>query len=345
MNGPPYMDPHEVRGRVFVGRDEELRVLAAEFAEAAAGHGRLVSVTGDAGSGKTRVVEEFVARAPIPSGRVVWGPCPEQPGAPPYWPWVQAIRAYTDSHDPTTLGAELGAGGPAVAPLVPALRQELPDRGLAAPVESEAWRFQIFDGLAGFLRRATERLPLVIVLDDLHWADPASVQLLGFLARELRGARLMVLSTYRTAEMDARHGLIENLARANRRIHLRGLGREEIRRVMHLTTGITPAPGLVADVHRITEENPFFVGEFVRMLEADGGLESNDLASLPIKLPAELRATIRRRLAPLGTDERRMLDVAAVIGRDFDTVMLQAASELSRERVLERIAPALAAHV
>src|SRR5262245_38957281 len=130
------MDSHEIRGRVFVGRDEELRVLAAELAEAAAGHGRLVSVTGDAGSGKTRLVEEFVARAQIPSGRVVWGPCPEQPGAPPYWPWVQAIRAYADP----TLGAELGAGGPALAQLVPvpALRQELPDdRDLAPPVESE----------------------------------------------------------------------------------------------------------------------------------------------------------------------------------------------------------------
>src|SRR5262249_27847150 len=106
-----------------------------------------------------------------------------------------------------------------------------------------------------------------------------------------------------------------------------------------------PAPGLIADIHRITEGNPFFIGEFVRMLEAEGALGSPDLASLPVKLPAELRATIRRRLAPLPPDERQLLDTAAVVGRDFDVVLLQVACDLPRERALEQLGPAVAARV
>jgi predicted ATPase len=86
------MEFHALSGNAFVGREEEIRLLEAELAEASAGRGRLVTLAGDAGIGKTRAVEEFVARAPIPSGRVVWGPCPEQPGAPAYWPWVKIIR-------------------------------------------------------------------------------------------------------------------------------------------------------------------------------------------------------------------------------------------------------------
>src|SRR5262249_26607690 len=104
------MGSPELRGSTFVGREDELRVLEAEFAEAAAGRGRLGTIAGDPGIGKTRAGEEVVARATIPSGRVLWGPCPEQPGAPPYWPWRQAIRAHAAESDPGTLVTELGAG-------------------------------------------------------------------------------------------------------------------------------------------------------------------------------------------------------------------------------------------
>jgi tetratricopeptide (TPR) repeat protein len=339
------MDPHELRGSAFVGRENELGLLEAELAEAAAGRGRLITVAGDAGIGKTRLVEEFVARAPIPSHRVVWGPCPEQPGAPAYWPWQQAIRAYAHGCEAGVLATELGSSAPEIARLVPALREHLPALDAPATVESEEWRFRLFDALATFLRRATERTPLVIVLDDLHWADPASLQLLAFLGRELRGMRLFLLGTYRALELEVRPGLIEGLARANRRVKLRGLDRDHVRQIMQMTSGVAPAPGLVDDVHRITEGNPFFLGELVRMLEAEGRLESLDLASLPMKLPAELRATIRRRLGPLADEERRLLELAAVIGREFDVGVLQVACELPRDRVLELLGAAIAARL
>src|SRR4029453_10508500 len=109
--------PRPWRKRV-VGREEELRLLAAELAEAAAGRGRLVTVAGDAGIGKTRVVEEFVARVSLAPGRGVWGPCPEQLGAPAYWPWQQAIRAYAAGSEAQALATELGASGQEIARLV-----------------------------------------------------------------------------------------------------------------------------------------------------------------------------------------------------------------------------------
>jgi len=339
------MASHDPRGSAFVGRADELGLLEAELAEAAAGRGRLVAVAGDPGIGKTRVVEEFVSRVQLPAGRVVWGPCPEHPGAPAYWPWQQAIRAYAAASDPGTLAAELGGSAAEIVRLVPALREHVPGLDPPAAADSDEWRFRLFDALASFLRRATERSPLVIVVDDLHWADPASLRLLAFLARELRGMRLLLVCTYRPLEIESRPGLVEGLGRAHRRLHLRGLGRAEIREVIQCCTGVDPAPGLLDDLRRITEGNPFFLGELVRMLEAEGGLESRDLASLPIRLPAELRATIRRRLQPLTDDERRLLDVAAVIGRGFDVGLLQVVCELPRDRVLDQLGAAISARL
>src|SRR5262249_1172666 len=129
----------------------------------------------------------------------------------------------------------------------------------------------------------------------------------------------------------------------SRRLHLHGLPRKEVARFVERVAGSTPAPGLVADLHRITEGNPFFLGEFVRMLEAEQALGSPELASLRVKLPVELRATIRHRLAPLADEDRRWLDVAAVIGREFDARLLEVACEIPADPLLERLGRAVAA--
>src|SRR5262249_33613797 len=123
------MESHDT-STMFVGREDELRLLGKELAEAAAGRGRLVTVAGDAGIGKTRIIEECIARASVPPGRVVWAPCQEQAGAPAYWPWVRAIRSYVSGCDPKTLAAELGPNAPEVAQLVVTLRERMPDIAL-----------------------------------------------------------------------------------------------------------------------------------------------------------------------------------------------------------------------
>jgi tetratricopeptide (TPR) repeat protein len=332
-------------GNAFVGRERELRVLQEELAETSSGRGRLVTIVGDAGIGKTRIIEEFVSRAADAPSRTLWGRCPEQGGAPAYWPWIDAIRKYVAGCEPGCLAADLGASAHELTQLVPEIRGLLPDLDLSPVIESDEWRFRLCDRVVEFLRRASARNPLVIVLDDLHWSDAASLQLLAFVAPELRSMRLLLVASHRTGEMRDGPALHEGLARASQRLELRGLGADDIARLVEAKTGTVPAPGLVADVQRITEGNPFFVGEFVQMLQAEGALGSRDLASARLKLPAELGATIRRRFASLTAEQRRLLEVAAVVGRDFDVVLLQAACELPRDRVLGGLEPVLSARL
>src|SRR5262245_7267920 len=338
------MEPHE-RSSTFVGREDELRLLARELAEAVAGRGRLITLAGDAGIGKTRTIEEFIVRAVLPPGRVVWGACPEQCGPPAYWPWARALSAYVSERDRATIAAELDSDAPEVAQLVATVHERLPHVSPPAPSGPDESRFKLFDALAGFLRRASANVPLVIVLDDLHWADAASLQLLAFLAREVRGMRVLLLALHRPVQAHESAGLMDCLARASRRLHLHGLPRKEVARLLEGVAGSTPAPRLVTDLHRITEGNPFFLREFVRMLEAEQALASPDLASLRMRLPVELRATIRHRLAPFAPEDRRWLDVAAVIGREFDARLLEAACEIPPDSMLEGIGRAVAARL
>src|SRR5262249_43463261 len=159
---------------------------------------------------------------------VLWGRCYEGEGAPAFWPWVQLIRAYAQRHPPPTLREAMGAGAADIAQVVADVRQALPDLPFPPPLEPEQARFGFFDGVTAFLRRAAAAEPLVLVLDDLHWADRPSLLLLEFLAHELEGARLLVLGAYRDVELDRTHPLEATLAALRRertyeRILLRGL--------------------------------------------------------------------------------------------------------------------------
>src|SRR5579862_741284 len=151
-------------GRVFVGRERELDELLAGFGAAAAGSGRLFMVVGEPGIGKTRLALEVAAHAAAGGGRILWGRCWEGGGAPAYWPWVQALRAYTRTADPDSLRAQLPLGAACLAHLVPELRLRLPELGAVegpGALDSEHARFQLFDTVAGFLRNA--RQPLVLI--------------------------------------------------------------------------------------------------------------------------------------------------------------------------------------
>jgi class 3 adenylate cyclase len=338
-------------GGVFVGREKEMDELRAGLEEALSGRGRLLMLVGEPGIGKTRTSEELATYAGLRRAQVLWGRCYEGEGAPAYWPWVQIIRSYVHDRDPDELKSQMGPGAADIAQVVSEVSERLP--GLPSPpdLEPEQARFRLFDSITAFLRNASSHEPLVLVLDDLHWADKPSLLLLQFLAREMRGARLLVLGTYRDIELGRQHPLAQTLGELNReglsqRILLRGLTDRDVARFIELTAGAAPPAPLVEAVYRETEGNPFFVNEVVRLLVSDGRLERpEDVKSWSVTVPQSVREVVGRRLDRLSDDCNSVLAIASVIGREFQLEALERLSEVKGDRLLEVLEEAVASKV
>jgi DNA-binding SARP family transcriptional activator len=339
----------EAGGGELVGRDEQLTALAAVLAGAAAGRARLVLVAGEPGIGKTRLAEEAARHAAARGAGVVWGRCFEGDGAPAFWPWVQVVRALLAEVPADRLAGVLGRSGGELSQLLPELRERVP--GLEPPpvVDMAAARFRLYQAVTEVLGRLAETRPLLVVVDDLHWADAGSLRLLVFLAGELRQARLLVLATYRDAEVVAGQPLAEALGALAReavveRIALRGLDRAAVARLIAATTGSPPVERLVRAVHDRTEGNPFFVTELLRLLQSEDGLEADDApAAAGREVPVGVRDVLRLRLARLPEQTNAVLLVAAVAGREFDLGLVEAVTGLDQEPALDAVEAAVVA--
>src|SRR5437867_13185946 len=337
--------PHQRTEAVFVGRHHELVELRAGLEDAVTGRGRFFLVVGEAGVGKTRLVEELGREAAERGHLVLWGRCWEGEGAPPYWPWIQVIRTYLriarSDGLPRVAG---GAGAPYLAQLVPELGG-LQSPGPSVPPQSEHARFYLFNAVVTFLQSRPDHTPLVLVFDDLQWADAPSLVLLQFRVHELRDTAMLVVATYR--ELEARQNphvadVLGALARDGRHLPLRGFGEEEVALFIEGKTGRSASAALVRAVHRETEGNPFFVDEIVHLLVAEEALAPWD-ATIPRRLPVPqgVREAIRRRLAPLPAPCRDALTLASVVGREFGLAALQRACGLGADALLEVLRPAL----
>jgi predicted ATPase/DNA-binding CsgD family transcriptional regulator len=350
----PEQTPAPVKlGRgVFVGRQREMGELQAALADALSGHGRLVMLVGEPGIGKTRTAQELAAVAGQRGAQVLWGWCYEERGAPPYWPWVQPIRSYVQSRGPEQLGSEMGPGAADIAELLPEVRDKLPSLAPPPALEPEQARFRLFESITTFLKRAAQSQPLVLVLDDLHWADKASLLLLQFLARQLAGSRLLVVGCYRDVELSRQHPLSEALAQLSReplfqRQFLRGLSREDTGRFIEGTAGSRPAPSLVETIYEHTEGNPFFMAEVVRLMSEQGELRQEQPGRpRGIRVPEGVREAIGQRLNRLSESCNQVLATASIIGREFSLGLLAKLSQdLSEDRLLEVLEEALAGGV
>jgi tetratricopeptide (TPR) repeat protein len=309
--------------RPFVGRLRELEELEAGFAEAAAGRGALFLLVGAAGIGKTRLADE-AARAAAAAGMTVsWGRCWETGGAPAYWPFIQVLREVIRGPAGAALLTGLGARAQLLAPLLPELPVDRADHAQPDPDPVQA-RFRLFEATVSLLRAAAEQTPLFLVLDDLHAADPSSLALLHFLARNLRGLRVLIVGAYRDEE--ARLSLevgrmLTDVAREGAYLPVPPLMRAEIAALVTSAGEGRAGSSVVDAVHRASEGNPLFINELLRLLVAGGDFAvGRDAGTMPI--PDTVREVISRRIARLAPETRDLLATASVIGRDFTMGLL-----------------------
>ncbi|HSM50575.1 MAG TPA: AAA family ATPase, partial [Thermoanaerobaculia bacterium] len=301
----------------IVGREAELARVLGALDEAAAGRGSVWLVEGEAGIGKSRFAEELADRAAVRAVAVHWGRCWEAGGAPAYWPWIQVLRSLLRGGvDGTRLGAQTSS---ALAPLLP----ELGAAGgtQARELEPEQARFRLMDAAHGLLCAAGREQPTLVVLEDLHAADPASITMLDFIARQVRDEPLVVVGTFREAEAP-REEVAEPLARVARAaravLRLRALTLEEVAACVARIAGAGPRPRVAAAIHEASEGNPLFAVEIAGLMASQGALDE-DSDRVDIMIPASVRAVIRERAAGLDEPTRRLLGAASVIGREFTT--------------------------
>ncbi len=241
----------------FVGRHREMADLKAALEDAISGHGRLVMLAGEPGIGKTRTAQELAGYAESLGVQVHWGRCYEQEGTPPYWPWLQSLRSYIRQAEPQQLQAQMGRGAADIAEILPELREKLPNLESSPALEPDQARFWLLDSISTFLKNVSQSQPMMLVLDDLHWADRASLLFLEFLARELHNSPLLVLGTYRDVEVSRRHPLSGTLGSLMReqsflRLQLVGLTPPEIELLLLKSVEGTPGPEIVAALHQRT---------------------------------------------------------------------------------------------
>ena len=329
----------------LVGRDDQLARLDAALTRALAGEGQLVLVAGEAGIGKTRLAEEFAKHAAERGAEVVWARCHEGEGAPAFWPWVQALRAVVSPRPLTEVEQVLGPAMTSLLPLLPERREApIPPGGFAEAAEARA---HVYQAVTTLLLGVADHRGLVLVLDDLHWADVPSLQLLEFLAAQLGRARLLVLVTFRDPESEMAEGLASTLGALARlsavqHIVLNGLAPRHVSQLIAEATGSDPSEAVVDAVHSRTDGNPFFLTELIRLLESEGRLAQSDAASaLASQVPTGVRDVIRRRVRRLPQQTNALLTIAAIIGRDFDLRVVEAVAGLDDETALDRVELAL----
>ncbi|NUU23824.1 MAG: AAA family ATPase, partial [Streptomycetaceae bacterium] len=295
----------------LIGREHAAGVLRGQVERAAASHGGLVLVTGEAGIGKTSLVTGAAEGARERGALVLGGSCWDSDNAPGYWPWVQVLRGLRRALGDDAWAAAARDVGGSLAGLM--------GEGDRGDKSDAVDAFQVYDAVTTLLVGASQERPVVVVLDDLHWADTASLRLLEFAAQHAWFERLLLVGTYRDVEAESPghplRGLILPLVAKATTVTLTGLARDEVGALMARTAGRTPDAALVGEVHRRTGGNPFFVEQTARLWT--GG----DVGAVA----PGVREAVRRRLGLLPDPVVALLTAAAVLGRVFDRKVLAAA--------------------
>jgi class 3 adenylate cyclase/tetratricopeptide (TPR) repeat protein len=340
----------------FVGRDTQMRVLRDHLTAALDGHGSVVLVGGEPGVGKTALVRQLISEAERRGALSVFGRCYESEGTVAYAPFVEMLEQALSVMPADVIMEDMGDSAPEVARMVPELRRRFPEIPEPLDIPPDQQRRYFFNAVSDFIARGAQRFPLVLVIDDVHWADESTLLLTEHLASRIANERVLAIGTYRDVELEVSRPLAASLERMVRahtvdRIHLSRFDSGGVADVLQALSGRTPPQAIVDAVFSETEGNPFFVGEvyrhFVeegRVFDADGEFRT-DLKISELEVPESVRLVVGRRLERLGADAQKALAAAAVIGRAFPFRLLEIISDLPVDDLVDVVDDAEAAQV
>jgi tetratricopeptide (TPR) repeat protein len=323
-----------VPGTRLLGRERERQHLLAALERARGGVGGLALLAGEPGIGKSSLAADAAATAAGAGVVSLWATCWQGDGTPPFWPWIQVLRQVRRE----VPAAEVARAFSPVAPALGPLAAEL-DLGEG---EEGGERFRVFDAMTRGLLELAATTPLLIVLDDLHWADAPSLQLLDFLGRNVRHAAVLVIGTYRDVDLPDDHPLHDLVGLAASQVahlQLAGLDTDAVAEMLARTSHEPPTPDLVAQVAADSGGNPFFVRELGNLLAGRTGDQS------VATLPHNVRQVVRDRVERMPHETAAALARASVIGVTFSAADLGGLCDISPEDTLGRLQPALAARL
>jgi class 3 adenylate cyclase/tetratricopeptide (TPR) repeat protein len=340
----------------FVGRSMEFSQLIKLAERAKKSSGAMVLIGGEAGIGKTRLTDETAREARRLGLLVLAGHCLEMENAPPYLPNIEQIEHVARIVAPEALRKALGDNAPEVAKLVPELRRRFPDipDPVALPPEQE--QHFLIHGVCQYIERAAQVQPMLLIYEDLHWADESTLLLLHHLAQRLHEIPVMVVGTYRHTEVKPGSPFAAALPNLLRRrlageILLKRFSEDHVSALLEGRAGHSPPSELVSLFYFETEGNPFFVEELFRHLQETGKLLDDkgrfkSIASLPdTEVPRGVRLLISQRLQGLSKSCQRLLTCAAGIGTNFDINLISRLTDLDEDTLLSALDEAVESNI
>ncbi|MFQ5943100.1 MAG: serine/threonine-protein kinase PknK [Anaerolineales bacterium] len=332
------------RGR-FVGREEELTDATNLWNKALAGEGQLLLISGEPGIGKTRLIRELSTHVEVTGGRSLVGECESEGGAP-YSPFAQIVRKSLRQ------GAENGFKVPEfvlsdLLELAPELKPYYPDIPPNPKLEPEAEQQRLFENVVAFCQTMSEHAPLMLVIDDAHWADSGSLSLLRYLAGRTQRQQILLAATYREVELDEARPFHEALLELNRkrlgtRLKLRRFDEQQTQDLLAAVFEEEITPEFLEGIFGETEGNPFFIEEVCKALVESGQVFHTengwDRVSMDeIEIPQSVRVAIQSRVSKFPEEYQDTLNLAAILGREFDFDTLEEASDLDEDTLIDAL--------
>lgn len=362
----PQLDPDRILKATLVGREDEIARMQRAFIQARNGQRRVIFSCGEPGIGKSRLARDFTRWAEeAQQATVLWGYCYEMSGLLPYQPIADAISAHAQSCSAEKLRSMLGSSAADLAKIAPEIRLKLPELPQPEPLGPEVERRNLYNAVARYFNALAAEHPLILILDDLQWADAATLHLLNYLTLQGGGSPFdsssiadrgsgvpLYLLLYRTGEVQETHplrGLIAALQRGRigEELRLQRLTEEQVQQLLGNMAGHPVTLVFAGEIHRHTEGNPFFIGEAIRSLIFEGKIKwtgerwQSTVKATELEIPQSVRLLIERRMVNLTPDCRSTLALAAVLGRQFSSALLCEAHHLAEEVIAEHIDAAI----